>query len=103
MATLTSSGVNFSDGTTINGTAFTSIGAVYAGHPASNVGTLTPGGTLAGSNLRSLQYMWDSCIGYYVSNPNYNSSLSGTWTNKGAVINANGGFAVIAIVWVRTA
>jgi hypothetical protein len=84
-ATLTSSGVNFSDGTTINGTG-SAIGSLTVGRPATNVGNQQYGSTVAGSNIRQYSFYWDACVGGYTfNNSSYNPGLPGTWTSKGGM------------------
>lgn len=51
-ATLTSTGVNFSDGSTINGTVNNTIGSYAFLGRMSGTGTLNIGSTIAGSSLR---------------------------------------------------
>jgi hypothetical protein len=85
MATLTSTGVNFSDGTTINGTAKNTIGSIFFGYVSSNQGTMQPGANAAGSSFRCYTFVWDSCAGSYsYVNSAYNPSLTGTWQQRGS-------------------
>jgi len=100
MATLTAAGVDFSDGSTINGTVLNSIGSYIFALPANgvNIGsTLNYNQTTAGSNLRVISAGYDSCSGYYNLGGLINPSLSGTWRNLGGAIAGYGA----AFLWVR--
>lgn len=78
MATLTAAGVNFSDGTTINGTTTNTIGSlIIAGNPIEGTGSKYTGSTCAGSQLRT------GYVGSNVYANTINPSLTGTWRRLG--------------------
>lgn len=87
MATLTASGVNFSDGSTMNGTTFNTIGAYVAvsGYSlnASAPSPLNTGTSIAGSYLRqsTLTRMFCGCGSsyYYTTTSSVNANTSGTY------------------------
>lgn len=85
-ATLTSSGVNFSDGSTINGTAVNTIGSYSWLGRTNNSGNVSIGGTLAGSQLRpagagmSGRSGWES--GSLYGTAQY-TTMAGTWRCMG--------------------
>lgn len=99
MATLTASGVDFSDGSTINGTVLNSIGSYIFGIPAqyNNIGTLTYNQTIAGSLIRVIANSYDTCDGYYHPAGSANPAMSGTWRNCGSANAVYGS----AFLWVR--
>ncbi len=81
MATLTSSGVNFSDGTVMNGTSLNQIGSYILATPPSNtnLGSFSVNQTIAGSNLRTTTISYDGCSTYIYSSFYTATGASGTW------------------------
>ena len=99
MATLTASGVNFSDGSTINGTVRNTIGSfILAGAPFGATGVFN-NNSVAGSNLRLSTVLSNATPG--TPNP----SLSGTYRNCGYYsVNTDpcsGGLYCSTTLWVR--
>jgi len=100
MAVLTSTGVNFSDGSTINGTTFNTVGSCMKGanlNAGSGPATLNPGSTMAGSAITQnvLGRFYCSCGGiyYYAVTSNVYAGTSGTWRYMGGAPNSS--------LWVR--
>lgn len=103
-ATLTSTGVNFSDGSTINGTTPYAIGSYLfcTWSSSTSYGSVPLGTSIPGSQLRNYYY-WALayCCGYYMSNSTSSVSASGTWKYIG---NTGYGGSIGAInLWVRVA
>jgi hypothetical protein len=92
MATLTASGVNFSDGTTINGTGTNTIGSYVIAHFDPNNVNSGPGYTTGGGNLSPCN----------VSNGYSGPTLPGSWRLQGR-INTNGYGGDAVSLWVRYA
>jgi hypothetical protein len=77
MATLTAAGVNFSDGTTINGTSNNNIGFYcWAAYSVNNSTLYGPGTTVAGSSLRMSPVSSSNIPG---NGGGYNPGYSGTY------------------------
>jgi len=99
MATLTAAGVNFSDGSTINGTVKNSVGYyIIAGTTAlGGSGLVQPNTTVAGSNLR-IGPIYSNII-----NGSTNAGLSGTYRSCGLYTTAAGccGQYSSQTLWVR--
>lgn len=77
MATLTAAGVNFSDGSTINGTVKNSVGYYIIAGWAAPSGSYQPNTTTAGSNLR-LGPIYSNIV-----NASTSAGLSGTYRSCG--------------------
>ena len=91
-ATLTSSGVNFSDGSTINGTAVNTIGSYSWLGRIDNSGILSIGNTLAGSSLRPAGVTLSGYGGWgafggtgSLGASGQNVTMAGTWRCMGYV------------------
>ena len=96
MATLTASGVNFSDGTTINGTTFNTIGSYAMCYVTSSSNNISQGSTWsAGTGVNRIQ-------GYNMDNGASNI-LSGTWRYMGNLGGYNGCTYVGRAIAVRIA
>ena len=97
-ATLTSSGVNFSDGSTINGTAVNTIGSYSWLARFSGTGTLNIGSTVAGSSMRPAGTTMNSAVSWPVSissgtltGSGQNTSMAGTWRCMGYMFSGDAG------------
>jgi hypothetical protein len=97
-ATLTSTGVNFSDGSTINGTVNNTIGSYSFLGRMSGTGTLNIGSTVAGSSLRPAGSTLTSVVSWPVaisvgtmSGAGQNTTMSGTWRCMGYIFTGDSG------------
>lgn len=109
-ATLTSTGVNFSDGSTINGTVNNTIGSYsLLARTTNTTVTYNIGSTLAGSNLRPIGLTMSGYAGWPVGNQTgqtagqaQNTTMSGTWRCMGYMYTTNGCINLSsATLWVR--
>lgn len=103
MATLTTDGVNFSDGSTINGTTSNTIGSYFVGvlnaAAYANNTVVTAGTTVAGSNITlAYRYRKICCAGALWETQNFNPGLSGTWRLLGGSV-----FSTYGQLFVRIA
>lgn len=105
MATLTGSGVNFSDGTTINGTTFNSIGSYCAGSRTGASLLTSVNTTAAGSSILQAVNSYSAFEGYSSIVPLSNLGRAGTWRAMSSVLNTstdkNGNHNAGAVLWVR--
>ena len=108
-ATLTSTGVNFSDGSTINGTVNNTIGSYALLGRVNNSGTVSIGGTLAGSSLRPIGLEMPGYSGWPtagsaggLNGAGQGTTMSGTWRCMGYMYNQTCcGNVAGGTLWVR--
>lgn len=108
MATLTAAGVNFSDGTTINGSATNTIGSyAFLSTNDGASGTYNIGATKAGSQLRPSGVLAIGAYTYDAFRPAYTyvqaTTMAGTWRIQGAMYSGDSVCAAFggASLWVR--